>query len=201
MKPIPYEIKILYNAALIKNRVSLPAHFHYRKWLRYYLDFCLKYNHEPINKDSLALFIQKLKDKNQTEQQRKQAVAAVTIYYKIKKMDHGKTKILKTKNEDISTKKTVLKLTNADWSPVNGNLISEIRLRHYFPKTLEAYRGWVRQLQGFSRSKDPQLLSSKDVKDFLTYLAVKRKVSASSQNQVEIFAPFSLSKKKSNKIN
>ncbi|MBW2194892.1 MAG: tyrosine-type recombinase/integrase [Deltaproteobacteria bacterium] len=32
------------------------------------------------------------------------------------------------------------------------------------------------------KSKDPQLLSS-DVKDFLTYLAVKRKVSASSQNQ------------------
>ena len=38
-------------------------------------------------------------------------------------------------------------------------------------------------MQGFTRSKDPQLLSSKDVKDFLTYLAVRRKVSASSQNQ------------------
>ena len=63
------------------------------------------------------------------------------------------------------------------------NLDSEIKLLHYSPKTLEAYRGWVRQLQGFTRSKDPQLLSSTDVKDFLTYLAVKRKVSASSQNQ------------------
>lgn len=41
----------------------------------------------------------------------------------------------------------------------------------------------VRQLQGFTRSKDPQLLSSTDVKDFLTCLAVKRKVCASSQNQ------------------
>ena len=54
-----------------------------------------------------------------------------------------------------------------------GNLISEIKLRHYSPRTLEAYRGWMRQLQGFTRSKDPQLLSSKDVKEFLTYLAVK----------------------------
>jgi len=108
MKPIPAETKVLYDAAaLIKNRVSLPAHFHYRKWLRYYLDFCLKYHHEPLNKGSLALFIQKLKDKNQTGQQRKQAVAAVSIYYKIKKTDQDKTKTLKNKIEEISTKKAV----------------------------------------------------------------------------------------------
>ncbi len=183
MKPIPPEIKILYDAALVEKGVALPAHFHYRKWLRYYLDFCLKYHHESANKDSLALFVQKLKDKNQTEQQRKQAIDAVSIYYKIKKSDQDKSQTLKNKNENISTKKTVLKSTNADWSSVYINLISEIKLRHYSPRTLEAYRGWVRQLQGFTKSKAPQLLSSKDVKEFLTYLAVKRKVSASSQNQ------------------
>jgi len=185
MKPIPSEIKILYDAALIKKGVALPAHFHYRKWLRYYLDFCLKYHHEPVNKESLAPFIQKLKDKNQTEKQRKQAFDAISIFYQIerKKTVQGKTQTLKNKNESISRKKTKLKSTNADWSPVYNGLVSEIKLRHYSPKTLEAYRGWVRQLQGFTRSKAPQLLSSKDVKEFLTYLAVKRKVSASSQNQ------------------
>ena len=61
MKPIPPEIKILYDAALIEKDVAPPAHFHYRKWLRYYLDFCLKYHHKPVNKESLAPFIQKLK--------------------------------------------------------------------------------------------------------------------------------------------
>jgi hypothetical protein len=84
MKPIPSETKILYDAALIKKGVSLPAHFHYRKWLRYYLDFCLKYHHEPVNKESLAPFIQKLKAKNQTEQQRKQALDAIYIFYQPK---------------------------------------------------------------------------------------------------------------------
>jgi len=44
MKPISPEIKILYGAALAKKEVPLPAHFYYRKWLRYYLDFCLKYH-------------------------------------------------------------------------------------------------------------------------------------------------------------
>ena len=70
-----------------------------------------------------------------------------------------------------------------DWSRVYRNLDSEIKLRHYSPKTLEAYTGWVRQLQSFSQGKDPQLLSASHVKDFLTFLAVKRKVFASTQNQ------------------
>ena len=69
---------------------------------------------------------------------------------------------------NISTKKS----NSADWRPVCKDLDSEIKLRHYSPKTLEGYRGWGRQLQWFTRSKDPQLLSSTDVKDFLTYLVL-----------------------------
>jgi len=74
-------------------------------------------------------------------------------------------------------------LTNADWTSVYNSLDAEIKIRHYSPKTLKAYRGWVRQFQNFTKSKGPQLLCNADVKDFLTFLAVKRKVSASSQNQ------------------
>ncbi|MFH0786815.1 MAG: integron integrase [Pseudomonadota bacterium] len=59
----------------------------------------------------------------------------------------------------------------------------EIRVRHYSPKTLKTYRGWVRQFQTFARSKPPDNLSAQDVKDFLTFLAVKRNVSATTQNQ------------------
>ena len=84
MKSVPPEIKILYDAALITKSVTLPTHFHYRKWLRYYLDFCLKYHHEPVNKESLAPFIQKLKDKNQAEKQQKQVFDAIYIFYQPK---------------------------------------------------------------------------------------------------------------------
>jgi hypothetical protein len=41
----------------------------------------------------------------------------------------------------------------------------------------------VRKFQAFTRSKAQESLSPEDVKDFLTFLAVQRKVSASSQNQ------------------
>jgi len=124
-----------------------------------------------------------LKDKNQTEQQRKQAFHAISIFYEIKKADQDKIGALNNKKENISRKNHGLKLIGAGWKPVHKNLESEIKLRHYSPKTLEAYRGWTRQFQAFTGSKDPQLLSASDVKDFLTFLAVKRKVSASTQNQ------------------
>ena len=107
MIPIPPEIKILYDAALIENGVPLPAQFHYRKWLRYYLDFCFKYHHEPVKKDSFAPFVQKLRDKNQTEQQRKQAFDAVSIFSQIEKekADQDELQVFNNKNKDMSTKK------------------------------------------------------------------------------------------------
>jgi len=183
MKQIPSEIKIPYDALLLKRGVPPTVHFYYRKWLRFYLDFCLKYHHERFKKESLSRFIDKLKNKRQTEHQRNQAFHAVSIFYETKNTAQDEIAALNNKKENISTKKPELKLIGSDWGPVYKNLESEIKLRHYSPKTLKAYRGWVKQLQGFTRSKDPQLLSSTDVKDFLTFLAVKRKVSASSQNQ------------------
>jgi hypothetical protein len=79
MEPIPAEIRNRYDAALVKGDVPLSAHFHYRKWLRYYLDFCLKYRYEILEKESLSYFLKKLGAKNQTEQQQKQAFHAVSI--------------------------------------------------------------------------------------------------------------------------
>jgi integron integrase len=54
---------------------------------------------------------------------------------------------------------------------------------HYSPKTYRTYANWVKQFQRFTHEKAPELLSIDDVKSFLTHLAVKRKVSASTQNQ------------------
>ncbi|MHB8111765.1 MAG: integron integrase, partial [Syntrophorhabdaceae bacterium] len=73
--------------------------------------------------------------------------------------------------------------TGVSWKAEYTRLADEIRVRHYSPKTLRTYRGWVKQFQTFTHSKDPVALSTDDVKAFLTFLAVKRKVSATTQNQ------------------
>lgn len=62
-------------------------------------------------------------------------------------------------------------------------LTSAIQVRHYSPKTLQSYQIWTQKFQTFTQSKDPRLLSMDDVKDFLSFLAVHKNISASSQNQ------------------
>jgi len=76
-----------------------------------------------------------------------------------------------------------VKLTGASWVAVYERLQAAITVRHYSPKTLRAYQAWTRKLQTFVNSKDSQLVSMADVKGFLSFLAVKRQVAASSQNQ------------------
>ncbi len=70
-----------------------------------------------------------------------------------------------------------------DWDKIIDNLAAEIKTRHYSRKTLKAYADWGRKFQSYLRNKPPDELSATDVKAYLTYLAVKCKVSASTQNQ------------------
>ena len=86
------------------------------------MDFCLKYHYEILDKESLSYFLKKLKDKNQTEQQQKQAFHAVSIFYEIESIDQDRIGALKNKKHDIAIKKTGLDATHVDWSPVYRNL-------------------------------------------------------------------------------
>ncbi len=58
-----------------------------------------------------------------------------------------------------------------------------IRARHYSPRTEQAYVAWVRRFVVFHGLVHPAKLCAADVRDFLTYLAVDRCVSASTQAQ------------------
>ncbi len=55
----------------------------YKKWLRFYWDFCHKYQHDVFCSDSLPLFLQKLQDKNQSVQQQNQAKHSVSLLLKL----------------------------------------------------------------------------------------------------------------------
>jgi integron integrase len=69
------------------------------------------------------------------------------------------------------------------WDGIIEKLAAEIKTRHYSRKTLKAYADWSRKFQIYLKNKPPDSLSAEDVKAYLTYLAVRCKVSASTQNQ------------------
>ena len=105
MKQIPPKISALYLGHLNNKAIPKKEFFNYKKWLRYYLDFCSKYNHNHLNKKNIKLFIEKLKEKRKNEQHQKQAFHAVSLYYELGLIDYDKDGLLKNKKQNLSIKK------------------------------------------------------------------------------------------------
>ena len=238
MLAVPSALQAQFEEYLRKKALPNQLQREYKKWLRYYLDFCGKYSFPPTHKESLPNFIRKLREKKQTKAQQEQAETAITIYYQIVKSigfsnkeplplptppsgyspfsDEQRfsfrevpgrpvqyQKVNPTPPQDsaplvrrpassqiISPPEKISvepsqsnRESGASWKDEYSRLMEEIQVRHYSPKTLQTYRGWTQKFQAFTRSKGPELLSSNEVKEFLTFLAVKRGVAATTQNQ------------------
>ncbi|MEW6676138.1 MAG: integron integrase [Nitrospirota bacterium] len=69
------------------------------------------------------------------------------------------------------------------WSIVETKAQNAIRLRHMSYSTEKTYLMWLRSFYGFIGGKNPDDLAVADMQQFLSYLAVERKVSTSTQNQ------------------
>lgn len=68
-------------------------------------------------------------------------------------------------------------------SPFLNSVVEAIRVRHYSIHTEQAYLMWIKQFIIFHGRRHPAELNDVDIESFLTYLAVKRNVSASTQSQ------------------
>jgi site-specific recombinase XerD len=58
-----------------------------------------------------------------------------------------------------------------------------IRARHYSPRTEKAYVGWVRRFILFHGKRHPSEMGAPEVRKYLSHLASRRNVAASTQNQ------------------
>ncbi|MGD0844601.1 MAG: integron integrase [Geobacteraceae bacterium] len=241
-------------AHLNKKRIP-PARFaEYKKWLRYYLDFCDKYP-VPTNKAKrVRLFCEKLKEKKQSEAQRELAAHAVSLYFEMpdnsvstpaeevagsgvgvpsfagraENDQEAPPNSADDTDDDAPSANEVTaevatpaqpsripsqepyyvsedaprystyasrrsqytdagyqeKSASPEWDKVLESMAAEIKVRHYSRKTLKTYALWSRNFQRFLKNKPPGELTTEDVKEYLTFLAVKCKVAASTQNQV-----------------
>lgn len=73
MFQIPILLFTNLRAHLVAKGISPDRFQEYKKWLHFFLDFCGKYPTESDNNQKLRLFINKLKEKNQSEDQRRLA--------------------------------------------------------------------------------------------------------------------------------
>ena len=265
MFAIPTALRAQFEERLLEKAIPKKTHWIFIKWLRYYLDFCEKYDFPDAKKDSLAPFLRKLQEKKQTSVQQEQAADAIALYFDLIEGKYPATKLpphpktiskghtffkdarpfsvkeasfakpashspsfpsAKPIPDGFREKKagpgealriaergptyrgsnrvhTIKKAEKApdgpreapyqshqakktkglSWQAEYTRLSNEIQVRHYSPKTLKTYRGWMQKFQTFTKSKAPELLSTDDVKEYLTFLAVERKVAASTQNQ------------------
>lgn len=58
-----------------------------------------------------------------------------------------------------------------------------IRLRHFSPRTEAAYVAWLRRFVRFHGMQHPRAMTAGHVRDFLSHLSSRQRVSASTQNQ------------------
>jgi len=179
----------------------------YKKWLRFFLDFCDKYKVTGSESAQLRSFMNKLREKNQSDEQRRRAYHAVSLYFEliktgqagsvaavpspvseiVKQLDtpqkapnHFQSFVSKSHYSETGYQ---VKSDSPEWDVVMERLAGEIKVRHYSRKTLKTYALWSRKFQRYLKNKSPNELTSEDVKAYLTHLAVDCHVAASTQNQ------------------
>ncbi len=91
MLTLPSNVQNRFQCFLEKKGIRKADQGYYKKWLRYYWDFCHKYDHPLSMPQSLKAFCEKLNEKKQKGFQKKQASDAVSIYYEMvqEKNDHS----------------------------------------------------------------------------------------------------------------
>ncbi|MCU7853430.1 MAG: integron integrase [Candidatus Thiodiazotropha sp. (ex Monitilora ramsayi)] len=67
-------------------------------------------------------------------------------------------------------------------SPFLQQVINAVRVRHYSRRTEDTYLHWIKRFIFFHNKRHPETMAEREVAAFLTYLAVKKNVAASTQN-------------------
>jgi len=77
----------------------------------------------------------------------------------------------------------VLHVDTSSAAVVLSRYQEELKARHYSPSTVRAYTTWLTRFLSAYPERDPFGLGAQEVNEFLTRMAVREKVSASTQNQ------------------
>ncbi len=139
------------------------------KWVADLYTDCDKPFGVELTADEIERFLRNMA-KTHEEWQVQQATDAIRLYQYF-------TSQSQQKSAKISAK------TDAAWQKAMDQMVTSMRLKHLSYRTEQTYLGWMRKFYRFCNGIPPEKLTSKHAINFLTYLAVERKVGKSTQNQ------------------
>ncbi|MCP3955745.1 MAG: tyrosine-type recombinase/integrase, partial [Desulfobacterales bacterium] len=141
----------------------------YINWVVQFFNHCHKHPDEDFSPEELEGYL-KFKSRTCEQWQLEQAREAIEVY-----------RLWTNRRDDKSN--PVRMDTRAQWKVASEEMTNMMRLKHLARRTEQAYLGWVRRFYRFVKGDPPGTLESSHVKNFMTHLAVERKVGASTQNQ------------------
>jgi len=148
------------------NKKNVP---YYARWVSSCYTFVKQPLSDVLTPDRKQDFLKQFA-KNHEDWQVKQAEAALRLY------DYYLSGLQSPANAASLESKT-------KWDVIETNARNAMRLRHMSYSTEKTYLMWLRSFCGFVGGKPPDDLTVSDMQQFLSYLAVERKVSTSTQNQ------------------
>ncbi len=83
MQPIPDDILKQFNAILEQKSIRASLRDDYRKWLKYYLDFRVKYPPPDIKSEQVRLFIEKMRSKGKSGKDLHHAAHALSLFFSL----------------------------------------------------------------------------------------------------------------------
>ena len=138
---------------------------HYLQWISLYHE---KFDENDTNEKSRNEFSIYL-DSRYPSWQIQQAEKAVDIYFSFKRAASAKSE--SNRNE------------TTDWPSIVKNMREELRLQNKSYQTEKSYIYWCNKFSTYLSGKSPGNTDQSDVKAFLTYLAIDKSVSISTQKQ------------------
>lgn len=137
----------------------------YLKWVRYFLDYCEKYQIAGNDAERTGLYLDKLRQKGQTEERRQQAMMAVSYYLDMVRNGSGRhdskqqvpadqhadqrSEMSASTHPSHSANKSFYNVAgyqvtsdSPEWDKLIAKLADEIKVRHYSRKTLKTYALW-----------------------------------------------------------
>ncbi len=142
---------------------------YYLKWVSDCYSYCNESVENRVSTDKKQVFLKYLA-KHHEDWQVNQADYALRLYQFFLSSKQTNTKENITDQSDV-------------WDELESETHTSLRLRHRSLSTEKTYIGWLRRFRGFVKEKAPNQLEAKDLQDFLSYLAVDKLVSISTQNQ------------------